>query len=167
MRSTSRGTTSPFSHTPSARVVWSGPPVWGGSEDGVCGPGAAGRRSTHLDDVAVKSSDRPEALICGPGAAGNAVAVADEPEVGFEPLAEELARVAALLLKVQLDQPPSALRHARSDRRVREAFVSLQRVERLVQDLTADAASVDDRAPEDRFSGGGGRGEWVAAGLGH
>jgi hypothetical protein len=149
MRSTSRQTTSPFSHTPSARVVWSGPPVWGGPED------------------EVKSPDRPEALIRGPGAAGNAVAVADEPEVGFEPLAEELARVAALLLKVQLDQPPSALRHARSDRRVREAFVSLQRVERLVQDLTADAASVDDRAPEDRFSGGGGRGEWVAAGLGH
>jgi hypothetical protein len=139
MRTTSRQTTSPFSRTPSARVVWSGPPAWGGPEDGVCDPGAA----------------------------GSAVALADEPEVGFEPLAEELARVAALLLRVQLGQPPSALHHARSDPRVREAFVSLQRVERLVQELDTDAASVDDLPPEDRFSGLDGRGEWVAAGLGH
>jgi hypothetical protein len=140
MRSTSRQTTSPFSHTPSAPVVWSGPPAWGGPDGGV---------------------------ICGPGAPGPAVAVADGPEVGVEPLAEELARAAALLLKVQLDQPPSALHPARSDRLVHEALVSLQRVESLVQELSTEAPSVDDRPPEDRFSDVGGRGEWVAAGLGH
>jgi hypothetical protein len=140
MRSTSRPTTSPFSHTPSAPVVWSGPPAWGG----------------------------PEArVICGPGAGGHAVAEVDDPDLGVEPLAEELARAAALLLKAQLDQPPSALHPARSDRLVHEALVSLQRVESLVQELTTDATPVVDRPPEDRFSDVGGRGEWVAAGLGH
>jgi hypothetical protein len=124
MRSTSRQTMSPFSHTPSARVMWSGPREWGGSQDRVCDP-------------------------------------------GLEPLAEELARVAALLANARIDQPPTAPHLARGDRRVREALVGLQRVERLVRELTTDAASADDRPPEDRLSDPDGRGEWVAAGLCH